>query len=121
MRPVLELTLVALICPDVLQAGQGGAHLREEGLAAPAVVLVCREDLDAGQQAGSLDQRVALAAVQLLVPVVAADPPFSLVRTDWLSRMAAVGFASLSILRRVRSRSSGWMRSQVPPTHHLRK
>jgi hypothetical protein len=43
-------------------------------------------------QPEGVDQQVALAAVDLLDGIVAAfGPPFLVVLTDWLSRMAALG------------------------------
>src|SRR5690554_3436273 len=119
-HPRLELALVTLIRPDVPQAREGVTDSAQEGCAAAAVGLIGGQHLHAQQQAGTIDQGVALAAL-LLVAVVAPDPPFSLVRTDWLSRMAAVGFAPRSAFRRVRSRNAVWMRSQVPSRRHWRK
>lgn len=49
---------------------------------------------DREQQPAGLDQQMALAPVHLLGPVIAPDPPFSVVRTDWLSRRAAAGNGS---------------------------
>ena len=38
-----------------------------------------------------VDEEMPLAATQLLRTVIAVGPPFSVVLTDWLSRMAALG------------------------------
>jgi hypothetical protein len=58
-------------------------------------------DDHAQQQARGVDREVPLAALELLGRVVAARPPFSVVLTLWVSRMAAVGLGS----RPSRSRS----------------
>ena len=44
------------------------------------------------QQPERIDQDVTLASVDLLARIVAVDPPFSVVLTDWLSRIAAEGW-----------------------------
>jgi len=48
-------------------------------------------DEDAEQEAGSVDGDVALAPVDLLGRVEAANAPFSVVLTLWVSMMAALG------------------------------
>jgi len=58
------------------------------------------------QQAERVYQYVALAAVDLLARVVTADPPFSVVLTDWLSMIAALGCGSRPARRRSLPRNS---------------
>jgi hypothetical protein len=48
-------------------------------------------DLDLDHQTRGVHHQMALAPIYLLASVVAPDPPFSLVRTDWLSMMPALG------------------------------
>jgi hypothetical protein len=38
-----------------------------------------------------VDEEMSLATTQVLRTVIAMGPPFSVVLTDWLSRMAALG------------------------------
>src|SRR5215203_6799618 len=72
-------------------------------------------------QPARVHQKVPFAVVYLLCAVVAADPPFSVLLTDWLSTMAALGVASRAAFRRVRSRSVLWILSQVPLIRHTLK
>jgi hypothetical protein len=73
------------------------------------------------QQPHGVDYDVALAAVDLLPRIEATGPPFSVVFTDWLSMMAALGVGSRPASIRVRSRRESWMRSNVPFRLHLLK
>ena len=52
-----------------------------------------------------IDQDVAFAAFDLFVRVKAADPPFSVVLTDWLSRIPALGCRRLPAATRTSPRS----------------
>ena len=57
---------------------------------------------------------MALSSGDFLASVVAPRPPFSVVLTDWLSMMAALGVASRPSLSRTMGRSASSTRSQVP-------
>jgi len=60
---------------------------------------------DGEDQADGVDNDMSLAAVDFLARVVAADPPFSVVLTLWLSMIAALGVASRPAATRTSSRS----------------
>jgi hypothetical protein len=66
-------------------------------------------------------QEVALAAFDLLVGIKAAESPFSVVLTDWLSRMPALGWRRLPAAARTSPRSRSCIRCQVPSRRHWRK
>ena len=53
--------------------------------------------------------------------IIAARPPFSVVRTDWLSMMAPLGVALRPSLSRTMGRSASSTRSQMPSVRHFRK
>ena len=76
---------------------------------------------DVHQQAVGIHQDVPLAAFHFLTPIVAAQPPFWLVFTDWLSIIAALGVGSRPCFTRVCSRRVVWTRSQVPSLRQVRK
>ena len=48
-------------------------------------------DMGSQDQPERIDQEMPLSAVQLFGPVVASGPPFSVVFTDWLSMIPALG------------------------------
>ena len=91
--------LVAAVGEDPLDEWEQPARLLEHGQAAVAVLDVGGMDARAQQQTERVDQDVALASLDLLARVVArrvgARPPFSALLTLWLSRIAALGLASL--------------------------
>jgi hypothetical protein len=59
-------------------------------------------------------EEMALAPADLLGPIVAMRPPFSVVFTVWASMIATDGCGWRSIWVRTRSRSRSWIRSHVP-------
>jgi hypothetical protein len=73
------------------------------------------------EQAGRVDQDVPLATADLLAAVVATRPPFSVVFTDWLSRIAPLGSGSRPALIRTSSRKAELIAAQVPSRLHIRK
>ena len=64
---------------------------------------------------------VPLASGYPFASVVPSGPPFSVVFTDWLSMMAALGVASRPAFSRTRDRRAFSTRSQVPSSRQLRK
>ena len=52
---------------------------------------LARGDDDAEEQPERIDEDMALAPLDLFARIKAADPPFSVVLTDWLSMMPALG------------------------------
>ena len=53
--------------------------------------------------------------------IIATRPPFSVVFTDWLSMIAALGVGLLPSDCRTLGRSASWTPSHVPSSVHLRK
>lgn len=70
-------------------------------------------------QSARIDQPMARAARQVLRSVVAAAPPCSVVHTDWLSRMGAMGAGPAAC--RTCARNIALAHSQVPSMCHWRK
>ena len=78
-------------------------------------------DHDSQQQPYGIHDDVAFATGHLLTSIITTRPPFSVVFTDWLSMMAALGVGSLPSKRRTFGRSASWTRSHVPSCLHSRK
>ena len=76
---------------------------------------------DCQQQPYGIHDDMALASHHLLTSVIATRPPLSVVLTDWLSMMAALGVGSLPSAWRTLGRSAPWTRSHVPSRLHSRK
>lgn len=71
-------------------------------------------DDDRQQQAERIDEDVAFAAFDLFMRVKAADPPFSVVFTDWLSMIPALGWRCWPVATRTSPRNRSCRSSQVP-------
>jgi hypothetical protein len=56
-----------------------------------AVLNIGRMDDGNKHQPKNIYEQMAFAAIDLLASIVAVRPPFSVVLTDWLSMMAALG------------------------------
>ena len=78
-------------------------------------------DYHCQQQSHRIDSDMSLATHHLLTSVIATRPPFSVVLTDWLSMIAALGVGSLPSACRTLGRRASWTRSHVPSSLHARK
>lgn len=91
--------LITAVGEHALDEREQAPRLPEDRQAAVAVLDIGRMDAGAQEQAERIDQDVALLALDLLARVIArrigARPPFSAPLTLWLSRIAALGLASL--------------------------
>ena len=86
----------------------------QQRLCAIAVLHAGGGDDDRQQQAERIDEDVAFAAFDLFVRVKPADPPFSVVLTDWLSMIPALGRRCLPVATRTSPRNRSCMSGQVP-------
>jgi hypothetical protein len=68
-----------------------------------------------------INQEVALAPFDLLAGVIPADPPFSVVLTDGLSMMPALGWRCLPIAARTSPRRRSCSSCQVPSRRQRQK
>ena len=119
--PGHQLTSVASIGPDHPQSGK---PTQQFGQHQPGAVLV----LNAGsmhhhgqEQSHGVHYNVPLASGNPFTRVIAPRPPFSVVFTDWLLMMAALGVASRPAASRTRARNVSSTRSQVLSSRHFRK
>ena len=90
--------LVAAVGDDALQEREQPANLLQHRQAAVPVLDVGRQDANPEHQPERVDDRVALAPLDLLAGIVThrigAFPPLSALLTLWLSTTAVVGLAS---------------------------
>ena len=80
-HPRDELAGVPAIGPDQLQSREAGDQRRQHLFGPIAVLNPRRMDDDDEEQAEDIDDNVALAAAYALTPIIAPDPPFSVVLT----------------------------------------
>ena len=111
--PLHQLASIGGIGPDQLEPGEPAQQLAQHQLGAVPVLDVGRVYHYGQEQAGGIHYDVAFASRYLLASVVAPRPPFSVVFTDWLSMMAALGVASRPSFSRTWLRSASSTRSQV--------
>ena len=95
MQPFDQLSGVSPVGPNQLQAREAGCGFLEQQLGAVAVLDARRMHDDSQQQPQSIYEDMPLATVDFLARVVPMRPPFSVVFTDWLSTIPAVGCGSL--------------------------
>lgn len=115
--PLHKLTRITLICPDQVHPGQQALDFAQYQSGTIPVLDVGRMHYYHPHQPDQPErvyEQVPLATLDLLARVIAAIPPFSVVFTDWLSRIAAEGVRFLPACLRTRSRSLELMISSVP-------
>ena len=66
------------------------------------------------EEAEGINEEVAFAALDLFVRINAANPPFSVVFTDWLSMRPALGWRCLPVAARTSPRNRSCISGQVP-------
>ena len=119
--PLHKLSSITPIGPNQLEPRKSPHQLRKHQLGSITVLDVGSVDHHSQRQSQGIHHNMALTARHLLACVVAARPPFSVVFTDWLSMIAALGVGSRPSISRTRGCKVSWMRSQVPSNRHLRK
>ena len=119
--PIDQLPSVAPIGPDQLEPGVSPGQSAQHQFGSVAVLDIRSVDNDRQKQAKRINYQMALAAGDLLARIIAPRPPFSVVLTDWLSMMAALGVGSRPSDSRTLGRKVSWMRSQVPSVRHCLK
>ena len=120
-HPLDQLSSIPRVSPDQAHTIKAVFQLADQQLRSISVLNVGRMNHHVQQQSCGVHYDVVLSTFDLFARVVAARPPFSVVLTDWLSMMAALGSASLPSASRTSGRNSSWTRFHVPSTVHPRK
>ena len=89
--PVFAAAAIARVDPQMCQARETAILSVEHQEGTVTVGDVGGMNDRAQEEALGIDQQMPLAATQFLRAIIAAGPPFSVVLTDWLSRLAALG------------------------------
>ena len=120
-HPLDQFSRVARVSPDQSHTLKPTFQLAYDQLRAVSVLNIGRMRHHVQQQPRGVHYDVSLSTIYLLACVVAARPPFSVVFTDWLSMIAALGVGLLPSASRTAGRNVSWTRSHVPSSVHLRK
>ena len=90
-----QLSSIASIGPDQPHAGKPPYQFIDDQLGSISILDIGRMHHHRQQQPHGIYNDVSLSTVDLLASVIATRPPFSVVLTDWLSMMAALGVGLL--------------------------
>lgn len=104
LHPIDQLSAVAAIRPNELQSRKLVLCFFQDLLGTVSVLNVGRVNDHTQQQTDRIDQNMPFPAFYLFARIVTTRPPFSVVFTDWLSMIAALGVGSRPACRRVCSR-----------------
>ncbi len=119
--PILQLTSIPAVSPDQFKPGKSSTKLGQHKLCSVTVLDVCSVNHYRHKQSYSVNYDVALAPADLLACIITPRPPFSVVFTDWLSMIAALGVGSRPSICRTFGRNDSSIRSQVPSLRHSLK
>src|SRR5918996_5588099 len=112
--PVDQGPSIGAIGPDAAQPGKLMPEDFQHLLGPVAVLHAGGRDDDGQDQSERVDEEMPFAAFDLFVGVEAANPPFSVVLTDWLSMTPALGWRRLPAATRTSPRSRSCRTCQVP-------
>lgn len=112
--PTDEGAGVAAVSPDAPKAHESVRQSTKQHPSRQDILDVSSKDDQADDEAHGVDKEVTLSALYFLPGVVTPDPPFSVVFTDWLSRMAAEGAGSLPASTRTCWCKCSCRRASVP-------
>ncbi len=120
-HPRRAVTSIGLIGPNQPEPGEPVLEDRQEGVSALALLHVGARDDHCQQAPQGVDEAMPRAPFALCVPVKAAAPPLSVVLTDWLSMIPALGWRCFPAATRTSPRSRSCIPCQVPSGGHWRK
>jgi hypothetical protein len=121
LDPRDHLARIRWIGPDHPQARERVPEECQQGFGPVTILHTRRGDNDGQDQPERVDEEMPLAAFDLFVDIKAAEPPFSVVFTDWLSRIPALGWRRLPAATRTSPRSKSCIRCQVPSWRQRQK
>src|ERR671914_1512039 len=120
LQPFLQ-SLIGAIGPHLRHPGQLPSQRGQQQLGPFLIMEVCRMHLGLDDQTLGVHQQVTLPSLYFLAPVVAPRPPLSVVFTDWLSIVPALGVGSLPTLSRSCSRKIVFILSTTPSLRQTQK
>ena len=116
-----QLASVSAVSPNYLESGKPTRQFSQHQLGSISILDVGGMYHHGQKQSHGVYYDVTLAAGDLFAGIIAPRPPFSVVFTDWLSMIAALGVASRPAASRTLGRKASSMASQGPSSRHFRK
>ena len=120
-HPLDQFPPIARVSPDQTHTPKASFQFRDNQLRSVSVLNVGGMHHHVQQQPHGIHYDVSLSTFDLLACVIAARPPFSVVFTDWLSMIAALGVGFLPSASRTAERRVPLTRFHVPSVVHFRK
>ncbi len=121
LNPFEQFSPIPTICPDELEAHEPLPYPVEQNLGTVTILDVGCVDCDNQHQSKSVYEQMPFASINLLAGVMSMEPPFSVVLTDWLSMIPALGSASRPSASRNSERKASCILSHVPSRRHVEK
>jgi hypothetical protein len=119
--PLDQFPCVSPIRPNELDAQVRVPDQSEKHSSTVAILDVGSMNHYSNNQSKRVYEEMPFAAVDFLAGIISMEPPFSVVLTDWLSRIAALGSASRPSATRSRVRNTSWTRVHIPSRRHDEK
>ena len=120
-RLLNKVTRISAIGPQLFEPGKTFSQFRQQPGADRAIVVVCFTHKGLEDKAFGIHDHMPFASLDLFAPVVAACAPFSVVLTDWLSILPALGVACRPSFCRSCSRRLSLRRRHVPSFRQVLK
>jgi len=120
-NPLQKLPSISPIGPNEPDAQEAVAYPSEKEFGSiPILNVGCMDDYS-NNQPECVYEQIPFAAVDFLAGIISMEPPFSVVLTDWLSMIAALGSASRPSAMRTCVRNTSWSCVRVPSGRHIEK
>lgn len=119
--PLDQLPCVSPIGPNEPDAQIGIAYQLEKDFRSITILNIGCMNHYSNNQSKRVYEEMTFAAVDFLAGIISMEPPFSVVLTDWLSRMAALGSASRPSAMRTWVRNASWTCAHIPSRRHDEK
>ena len=116
-----ERPRIGAISPQLFEPGETCPQFGQQPTTDSAIVVVGFADKGFEHQPFGVYDHMALAPFDFLAAIVASYAPFSVVLTDWLSILPALGVLSRPSCRRSCSRSAAFIRAHVPSLRQVLK
>ena len=118
--PLDQLASLPTVRPDQSQARKLVQKFVYDQLFSISVLNIGRMNHHRQHQPHRIHDDMPLASHHFLTSIIATRPPFSVILTDWLSMMAALGVGLLPSASRTLGRRVSWTLSHVPSSVHPR-
>jgi hypothetical protein len=112
---------IGAIRPQLFEAGKALLQTGQQPDADGAIVIVGFAHKGFENQPFRIHNQMAFAPFDTLTAIIASYAPFSVVLTDWLSMLPALGVASRPNWRRSCSRKASFIRAHVPSLRQVLK